>query len=165
MNEICIHLYFVPEMIHCEPVNAQAVHSSQKLVSELYVYALFGLQPGWYVTLHVIGVPESLNEARQQYEPLVLVGLLPHEQKMSVLNFVIRRPNADKANQPVIRSKEQLIFHCGYRRFKACPIFSQHTNGTNHKVSTFTFKTLDIAQYCTARVSWCCSVGEIVPGI
>jgi hypothetical protein len=97
------------------------------------------LQPGWYVTVHIVGVPESLNKARQLYQPLVLVGLLPHEQKMSVLNFVIRRPNVDKHNQQIIKSKEQLIFHCGYRRFKACPVFSQHTNGTKHKVSTLSY--------------------------
>ena len=27
--------------------------------------------------------------------------------------------------EDVVQSKERLIFHCGYRRFAACPIFSQ----------------------------------------
>jgi pre-rRNA-processing protein TSR1 len=123
------------------------------------------LQPGCYATVHIIGVPESLNKARQLHQPLVLVGLLPHEQKMSVLNFVIRRPNVDKHNQQIIKSKEQLIFHCGYRRFKACPIFSQHTNGYKHKVSTSTSKILDLAQHRTAWVSYYFAVAEIVPDI
>ncbi|KAH7947155.1 hypothetical protein HPB52_007759 [Rhipicephalus sanguineus] len=32
-----------------------------------------------------------------------------------------------------IKSKERLVFHIGYRRFSACPIFSAHTNGDKHK--------------------------------
>ena len=48
--------------------------------------------------------------------------MLPHEQKMSVLNFVVKKlPGCND----IIQSKERLIFHCGYRRFAACPIFSQ----------------------------------------
>jgi hypothetical protein len=142
------------------------IQHGRPFVAELfYMFVLFPLQPGWYVTVHIIGVPESLNKASQLYQPLVLVGLLPHEQKMSVLNFVIRRPNVDKHNQQIIKSKEQLIFHCGYRRFKACPIFSQHTNGTKHKVSTFTSKILHLAQYCTAWLSYYFAISEIVPFI
>jgi len=54
--------------------------------------------------------------------PLIVFAMLPHEQKMSVLNFVVRRT---PGNDEIIQSKERLIFHCGYRRFAACPIFSQ----------------------------------------
>ena len=103
-------------------------------------FELFSWQPGWYVTVYVIGVPQHLFNSRLPSQPLVLCGMLPHEQKMSVLNFVIKQPNIGKHNQQPIRSKEQLVFHCGYRRFKACPIFSQHTNGTKHKVSIFDFE-------------------------
>ncbi|KDR22360.1 pre-rRNA-processing protein TSR1 homolog [Zootermopsis nevadensis] len=96
-----------------------------------------GVLPGWYVTVHVIGVPQHLFNSRRPNQPLVLCGMLPHEQKMSVLNFVVRHPNVGKHTQQPVRAKEQLIFHCGYRRFKACPIFSQHTNGTKHKYERF----------------------------
>ncbi|KAJ9601640.1 hypothetical protein L9F63_000173, partial [Diploptera punctata] len=95
-----------------------------------------GALPGWYVTVHVAGVPQHLFNSHQPNNPIVLIGMLPHEQKMSVLNFVIKQP-AISNNQRPIKSKEQLIFHCGYRRFKACPIFSQHTNGTKHKYERF----------------------------
>ena len=57
--------------------------------------------------------------------------MLPHEQKMCVLNFAVKRHPG--ATDDVIKSKERLIFHLGYRRFAACPIFSQHTNGDKHK--------------------------------
>ena len=61
--------------------------------------------------------------------------MLPHEQKMCVLNVVIKRNKSDGgfSQDDVIKSKERLIFHMGYRRFTACPIFSQHTNGNKHK--------------------------------
>ena len=96
------------------------------------IFNLF--QAGWYITIHVVGVPQHLYNSRRPDHPVVLIGMLPHEQKMSVLNFVIKQPTISN-NQRPIKSKEQLIFHCGFRRFKACPIFSQHTNGTKHKVS------------------------------
>lgn len=60
----------------------------------------------------------------QTCSPLVVFGMLPHEQKMSVLNFVVKKlPGCND----IVQSKERLIFHCGYRRFAACPIFSQVT--------------------------------------
>ncbi|KAJ4450047.1 hypothetical protein ANN_01454 [Periplaneta americana] len=96
-----------------------------------------GALAGWYVTLHIIGVPQHLYNSRRLNQPIVLFGMLSHEQKMSVLNFVIKQPNFGNHDQQPIKSKEQLIFHCGYRRFKACPVFSQHTNGTKHKDSVF----------------------------
>lgn len=40
-------------------------------------------QDGWYVTVHVIDVPFSVMESVQSGKPLVLVSLLPHEQKVS----------------------------------------------------------------------------------
>lgn len=95
----------------------------------------FDFQPGWYITVHVDNVPEELYNTKGE-QPIVLYGMLPHEQKMSVLNMVLKRPNISTQGQcEPIKSKEQLIFQCGYRRFKACPIFSQHTNGSKHKVS------------------------------
>lgn len=121
----------------------------------LYVYVLFSLQPGWYVTIHVIGVPQYFIKTRQPYQPLVLFGLLQHEQKMSLLNFVIRRPNISTQDQKIIKSKEKLIFHCGYRRFHACPIFSQHSNGTKHKVSILKYWTLHSTVHI-GFISFCC---------
>lgn len=40
------------------------------------------LQVGWYVTLHISDVPFSVMESVQSGRPLVLVSLLPHEQKV-----------------------------------------------------------------------------------
>lgn len=65
--------------------------------------------------------------------PLSVFGLLPHEHKMSLMNVVLKRTGA--SDEP-IKSKERLIFQVGYRRFIVNPIFSQHTNGSKHKVCT-----------------------------
>jgi len=93
-----------------------------------------GVEVGTYVCLHLKEVPRHLyNDWRQTTTgvPLVLFSMLPHEQKMCVLNFAIKRH--PDAMDDVIKSKERLIFHVGYRRFAAQPVFSQHTNGEKHK--------------------------------
>ncbi|KFV98825.1 Pre-rRNA-processing protein TSR1, partial [Eurypyga helias] len=93
-----------------------------------------GASVGWYVTLHVCNVPVSVMESFKEGKPLVLFSLLPHEQKMSVLNFLVRR---HPSNSEPVRAKEELIFHCGFRRFRASPLFSQHTSADKHKLERF----------------------------
>ena len=65
--------------------------------------------------------------------PLVMFGLLKHENKMSVMNFVLKRVNLDLYDLP-IASQERLVFHVGPRRYSCKAIFSQHTNGDKQKV-------------------------------
>ncbi|XP_073348241.1 pre-rRNA-processing protein TSR1 homolog [Pagrus major] len=93
-----------------------------------------GAMVGWYVTLHIIDVPFSVMESVQSGRPLTLVSLLPHEQKMSVMHLLVRR---HPSNTEPIKSKEELVFHCGFRRFRASPIFSQHTSADKHKMERF----------------------------
>ncbi|XP_018603702.2 pre-rRNA-processing protein TSR1 homolog [Scleropages formosus] len=93
-----------------------------------------GAMVGWYVTLHIMEVPPSVMESFQAGRPLVLVSLLPHEQKMSVMHMLVKR---HPSNTEPIKSKEELVFHCGFRRFRASPIFSQHTSGDKHKMERF----------------------------
>uniref|UniRef100_A0A3P9HZ10 Pre-rRNA-processing protein TSR1 homolog n=1 Tax=Oryzias latipes TaxID=8090 RepID=A0A3P9HZ10_ORYLA len=93
-----------------------------------------GALSGWYVTLHIINVPFSVMESVQSGKPLVLVSLLPHEQKMSVMHVLVQR---HPSNTEPIKSKEELVFHCGFRRFRASPIFSQHTSADKHKMERF----------------------------
>ncbi|XP_017289268.1 pre-rRNA-processing protein TSR1 homolog [Kryptolebias marmoratus] len=93
-----------------------------------------GAMVGWFVTLHVVDVPSSVMESVQSGKPLLLVSLLPHEQKMSVMHVLVRR---HPSNTEPIKSKEELVFHCGFRRFRASPIFSQHTSADKHKMERF----------------------------
>ncbi|NXG52133.1 TSR1 protein, partial [Psilopogon haemacephalus] len=93
-----------------------------------------GALVGWYITVHVCNVPVSVMESFKEGKPLVLFSLLPHEQKMSVLNFLVHR---HPSNSEPVRAKEELIFHCGFRRFRASPLFSQHTSADKHKLERF----------------------------
>uniref|UniRef100_A0A8C2JR77 Pre-rRNA-processing protein TSR1 homolog n=1 Tax=Cyprinus carpio TaxID=7962 RepID=A0A8C2JR77_CYPCA len=93
-----------------------------------------GAMVGWYVTLHILDVPPSVMESFQTGKPLVLVSLLPHEQKMSVMHMLVRQ---HPSNTEPIKSKEDLVFQCGFRRFRASAIFSQHTSADKHKMERF----------------------------
>ncbi|KAJ8930713.1 hypothetical protein NQ314_016478 [Rhamnusium bicolor] len=94
-----------------------------------------GALPGWYLTIHIKDVSQLVwSTFKQTNSPVVLIGLLPHEHKMSVLNTVLKR--TQNYDLP-IKSKERLIFQCGYRRFIVNPIFSSHTNGQKHKFERF----------------------------
>ena len=90
-------------------------------------------QPGCYIQVCIARVSKETFKAFAIIEnkPLIVVGLLPYEHKMSLLNVVLKHSNNYTHS---IKSKERLIFQCGFRRFTTCPIFSQHTNGTKHKV-------------------------------
>uniref|UniRef100_A0A8C5L5M6 Pre-rRNA-processing protein TSR1 homolog n=1 Tax=Jaculus jaculus TaxID=51337 RepID=A0A8C5L5M6_JACJA len=93
-----------------------------------------GAEVGWYVTIHVSEVPVSVIEYFRQGAPLIVFSLLPYEQKMSVLNMVVSR---NPGNAEPVKAKEELIFHCGFRRFRASPLFSQHTAADKHKFQRF----------------------------
>jgi len=93
-----------------------------------------GAEVGWYVTVYLVGVGKHLVTT-ESTNSLVLTSLLPHEHRMSVLNMAVRR-SAISGDIP-IKSKSRLVFQCGWRRFAACPIFSQHTNGNKHKYERF----------------------------
>nr|XP_033777116.1 pre-rRNA-processing protein TSR1 homolog isoform X2 [Geotrypetes seraphini] len=93
-----------------------------------------GAMVGWYVTVHISAVPVSVLESFQRGAPLVLFSLLSYEQKMSVLNLLVRRY---LANSIPVKAKEEMIFHCGFRRFQAKPLYSQHTSADKHKAECF----------------------------
>ncbi|XP_020294541.1 pre-rRNA-processing protein TSR1 homolog [Pseudomyrmex gracilis] len=94
------------------------------------------VMPGEYVKLHIAQFSRHAFKTLATVEnyPLIVVGLLPYEQKMSLLNVVLKHSN--NYTQP-IKSKERLVFQCGFRRFTSCPIFSQHTNGIKHKYERY----------------------------
>lgn len=92
-----------------------------------------GAQAGWYITIHLKDVPTVLYQMRGQ-QPIVLYGMLPHEAKMSVINMVLKR--VPGSSEP-LKSKENLLFQVGYRRFRASPIYSQHSSGNKHKYERF----------------------------
>jgi len=92
-----------------------------------------GVEPGYYVRVVIKDVPKFEIAANK---PLVVFGLLKYENKMSVMNLVLKRVNQGAYDLP-IKSKERLIFHIGARRFACGPIFSQHTTGDKQKLERF----------------------------
>lgn len=109
-----------------------------------------GAQPGWYITVYIDNVLES-QFLSYQGSPLLIYGLLPHEQKMSVVNMLLKRPNSLESTEP-IASKEELWFQSGFRRFKASPVFSQHTNGNKHKYERFFQPEATVMATCFAPI-------------
>ncbi|KAK7102522.1 pre-rRNA-processing protein TSR1 homolog [Littorina saxatilis] len=89
---------------------------------------------GQYITLHIKGVPKAFMECYTPGSPLVLFGLLPCEQLMSVVHFVVKR---DANCRDPIKGKTRLTFQVGFRRFSACPVFSSHNKGDKHKMERF----------------------------
>lgn len=93
------------------------------------------VQPGMYITIHINNVPQHMAKKILGYAvPVVAIGMLPHEQKISVMNVKLKQ-TLDH-NEP-IKSKERFLIQCGYRRFFVNPIFSEHTNASRHKFQRF----------------------------
>lgn len=105
--------------------------------------SVFCVAPGRKVTLFVSDVPaETYRLYCQSMEtktikPFIVFGLLPHEQKMSILNFSVTRPRHEENENIVIKSKDKLLVSCGFRRYVNAPIYSQATNGSLHKFERF----------------------------
>jgi len=94
-------------------------------------------EAGTYCNIYVQNVDLSYyKEWSENPVPLVVFSMLKHENKMSVMNVAVKKI-FDQVNVGAIPSKERLIFHVGYRRFAAKPIFSAHTNGSKHKYERF----------------------------
>lgn len=94
---------------------------------------LDGAEPGTYVRIHLKNVPQVQFVPGH---PILMYGLLKHENKMSVMNLKLKRVNTNAYSLP-IQAKETLVFHVGCRRFEAGAIYSQHTNGDKHKFERF----------------------------
>ncbi len=80
----------------------------------------------------------TLGQTERNFSALacvVAVGLLEHENKMSVMHFTVKRTGnyAD-----LIKSKEPLVFQMGFRSFEAKPIFSEsNLNCDKHRMERF----------------------------
>ncbi|KAF9946499.1 hypothetical protein BGZ65_009651, partial [Modicella reniformis] len=98
-----------------------------------------GVLPGTHINLYIANVPRSVMDTYCVSRPFIVFGLLQYEHKMGVINFVVTR-NAEY--EGVVKAKDPLVLHCGFRRFVVRPVFSQNTRngkGTNnvHKSERF----------------------------
>ncbi|XP_054810360.1 uncharacterized protein LOC129311900 [Prosopis cineraria] len=93
---------------------------------------------GSYARLHIMDVPcevaSKLCELAQSV-PITACGLLQHESKLSLLHFSVKKH--DTYDAP-IKSKEELIFHVGFRQFIGRPVFSsEFINTDKNKMERF----------------------------
>lgn len=95
----------------------------------------FPVKSGQWLAITLKDVHKDLLANHNPDHPLIASALLPHENKMSVLNFTIQKHHS---YEPPIKSKERLVFHTGFRRYIAFPLFSENTpNLDKHKYEKF----------------------------
>ncbi|KAF9893658.1 hypothetical protein FE257_009826 [Aspergillus nanangensis] len=92
-----------------------------------------GVSAGTRVDIHLRAVPTTL---RNQPQPLSLFSLLRHEHKNTVVNVNMHLNSSVEAP---LKSKEELIVQCGFRRIVVKPIYSSNDNTPNnvHKFDRF----------------------------
>lgn len=93
---------------------------------------------GSYARLHIMGVPSAVASKLSLLAksiPVTACGLLKHESKVSVLHFSVKK---HETYDTPIKSKEELIFHVGFRQFVGRPIFSsEFINTDKNKMERF----------------------------
>ncbi|KAK2392728.1 pre-rRNA-processing protein TSR1 protein [Trifolium repens] len=93
---------------------------------------------GSYARLHIKEVPSVVASklcSLAKTTPVTACGLLKHESKISVLHFSVKKHETYDAP---IKSKEELIFHVGFRQFVGRPTFSsEFINTDKNKMERF----------------------------
>jgi pre-rRNA-processing protein TSR1 len=112
-----------------------------------------GVAPGTRVHVYLKAVPASVKETYDASKPVTLFSLLRHENKRTVVNFMI---NLSSDYPAPIKAKEELIMQCGPRRFVINPLFSQGGNTPNdvHKYCRFLHPGQSAVASFLAPVTW-----------
>ncbi|VBB29208.1 unnamed protein product [Acanthocheilonema viteae] len=109
-------------------------HSRKVALSNTAFETEYNPPRGAFISVYISKVPTNLIDIWPHSKPLIIYGLLAHEQRMSLLNMVLKRHPSCTVPIP---NKQRLIFHVGYRHFEAEPIFSQHSNDDKFKMERF----------------------------
>jgi len=91
-------------------------------------------EPGCFVTVYVKNIEKHFYDAMTPNTPVTMYGLFPNEQKMTLMSVQLARAPGFTAP---LKSKEPMVFQIGFRRFSACPIFSDHSNQNKFKMERF----------------------------
>uniref|UniRef100_A0A0R3RS24 Pre-rRNA-processing protein TSR1 homolog n=1 Tax=Elaeophora elaphi TaxID=1147741 RepID=A0A0R3RS24_9BILA len=109
-------------------------HSRKVALSNTTAASEYGPSRGAFISVYISKVPTNLIDIWPRSNPFIIYGLLAHEQRLSLVNMVLKRHPSCTVPIP---NKQRLIFHVGYRHFEAKPIFSQHTSGDKFKMERF----------------------------
>ncbi|GLJ59124.1 hypothetical protein SUGI_1493260 [Cryptomeria japonica] len=109
-------------------------HTKRRVLSDLPTE---GVNPGQYVRVHLKDVSGEIAADILKKSVLpTLFGLLKYERKMTVMNILIKRLSDSTTSYP-IKSKDELIFYVGFRKFKARPLFTAHSASPKFKYERF----------------------------
>lgn len=93
------------------------------------------IAPDSYVEIVLNGLPADIVQNLTLLTKITAFGLQEHENRLSVLHFVIKR---HASYDGIIKSKDELTFVTGFRSFKGKPIFSEsNLNSDKHKMERF----------------------------
>ncbi|KAJ9465846.1 Pre-rRNA-processing protein TSR1-like protein [Diplonema papillatum] len=107
-----------------------------KRTQKISLATLEGGEAERYVVVTLRAVPAAFFEKYNEREgsPLIASGLLPHEQKYTVLHFLMQR---NKEYDVPIKSKSRLVINMGFRKVVANPIYSEPCKGARTKFSRY----------------------------
>eukprot|EP01132_Coremiostelium_polycephalum_P009615 gene9615-11782_t len=93
---------------------------------------------GMYVRVHLLNPKnKSIAVATSTTTPIVAIGLYKYENKISVLHFNVEK---HRSYENTIKSKEEVVFHIGFRKFSTRPIYSlSSANCDKQKYEKFLF--------------------------
>jgi len=104
----------------------EAFASTARAFRQQFIDDCYDLEDGGvsslYCAVYIRGVAPSVLEAQQRGLPFVLSNMFECEQKVSVVHGTVCRL---KEFTEVIKSKEPVEVHCGFRRLLVKPTFSE----------------------------------------
>jgi len=94
------------------------------------------VMPGYFVTLHLEGVPLSVEDDVEKSKlPFIVGALLENEQRITVVNSTVQKSGTFE--KPV-KSRDELLMSCGFWRRPVRPAFSENiANSDKFKFERF----------------------------
>jgi len=119
-----------------------------------------GVESGVLARVHVSGMDKATSAAVLQRvgeatqggrPPLVAVGLMQHECKLSVAHFLVKKV---KDYEEPVANKEELLICNGVRAFMARPILSQNSRADKHKMERYLRPGEHVVASCYAPIAY-----------
>ncbi|KAJ1455713.1 hypothetical protein M885DRAFT_616973 [Pelagophyceae sp. CCMP2097] len=97
-----------------------------------------GFRNGLYVRIKFEGIPIEFLQHRCAKRPVLCCGLLPHEAA-SAASLVVARIRRHRWHAKVLKTRDPVIFSCGWRRFQSVPLYSLEDRAeSRHKYLKYT---------------------------